>query len=159
MGKCLDYLFIRHLYCFNYNILTDRTTSCDESLHNCPCAHGTCASLHIGRRFKSQALLDDAALVTCMTYVDLNPICAQMTRSLETSEHTSIKKRILKAQQAEQPLHLQQQPQSLMPFVGYPQQDMPKGLAFRLNDYRELANWTGRILREDKRGTINEPTV
>ena len=29
-----------------------------------PCAHGTCATLHIGSRFKSQALLDEKALAT-----------------------------------------------------------------------------------------------
>ncbi len=28
-------------------------------------AHGTCASLHIGSRFKSQALLDEKALAAC----------------------------------------------------------------------------------------------
>ena len=43
-----------------------------------PCAHGTCASLHIGRRFKSQALLDEQALATCIAYVDLNPVRARM---------------------------------------------------------------------------------
>ena len=32
---------------------------------------------------------------------------------------------------------------------------MPKGLPFRLNDYLELVDWTGRILREDKRGAIS----
>ena len=36
-----------------------------------PCAHGTCASLHIGGRFKSQALLDEKALAACMAYVVL----------------------------------------------------------------------------------------
>jgi len=33
---------------------------------------------------------------------------------------------------------------------------MPKGLPFRLNDYLELVDWTGRILREDKKGSISE---
>jgi hypothetical protein len=31
---------------------------------------------------------------------------------------------------------------------------MPKGLLFRLADYLELVDWTGRILRDDKRGAI-----
>ena len=31
---------------------------------------------------------------------------------------------------------------------------MPKGLPFRLADYLELVDWTGRVLRENKKGAI-----
>lgn len=106
-------------------------------------------------RFKSQALLDEAALATCMAYVDLNPIRAKLANSLETSDYTSIQQRITKAQQAFTPNHPQQQPSALMPFAGYPREDMPKGLPFRLTDYLELVDWTGRSIRDDKRGHIN----
>ena len=46
-------------------------------------------------RFKSQALLDEKALVTCMAYVDLNPIRAGITDSLESSDFTSIQERLI----------------------------------------------------------------
>jgi len=46
-------------------------------------------------RFKSQALLDEKALVTCMAYVDLNPVRANVSESLETSDFTSIQDRLI----------------------------------------------------------------
>lgn len=46
-------------------------------------------------RFKSQALLDEKALVTCMAYVDLNPVRAGVTDSLEGSDFTSIQERLI----------------------------------------------------------------
>lgn len=109
-------------------------------------------------RFKSQALLDEAALVACMAYVDLNPIRATLAITPETSNHTSIKQRIKKAETAHSPNHLHQQVKSLMPFAGNPRINIPKGLPFRLTDYIELVEWSGRILRDDKRGVINHTT-
>ena len=41
------------------------------------------------------------------------------------------------------------------PFVGNPREDQPKGLPFKLEDYLELVDLTGRIVREDKRGSID----
>ncbi|SEL59592.1 hypothetical protein SAMN05444515_12313 [Ectothiorhodospira marina] len=45
-------------------------------------------------RFKSQALRTEAALLSCMAYVDLNPVRAGMAATPETSAHTSIRERI-----------------------------------------------------------------
>jgi REP element-mobilizing transposase RayT len=107
-------------------------------------------------RFKSQALLDEAALAACMAYVDLNPIRAKLAETPETSDHTSIQRRISKAETAAIPNHPNQQPRNLLPFAGNPRKDMPRGLPFRLEDYLQLVDWTGRIMREDKRGAIPE---
>jgi REP element-mobilizing transposase RayT len=100
-------------------------------------------------RFKSQALLDESAVLACMAYVDLNPIRARMEKTPETSAHTSIKKRMQAVNSK------QHQPKKLMPFVGNPRQNMPKGIAYALKDYCELIDTTGRCIREDKAGYID----
>lgn len=106
-------------------------------------------------RFKSQALLDEKALAACMAYVDLNPVRAKMARTPEKSEHTSVKQRSEKAKSAHSPNHPKQQSKRLMPFAGYERKDMPFGLPFRLTDYLELVDWTGRLILENKRGSIH----
>lgn len=45
-------------------------------------------------RFKSQAILDEQGLLTCMAYVDLNPIRAGLCDSLSGSDFTSIQDRL-----------------------------------------------------------------
>jgi REP element-mobilizing transposase RayT len=100
-------------------------------------------------RFKSQALLDEAALAACMAYVDLNPIRAQIAKTPETSNHTSIAKRLHAFK------HQSPQPSQLYDFVGNPREAMPEGLPFQLTDYIELVELTGRVIRTDKRGSID----
>ena len=102
-------------------------------------------------RFKSQALLDEKALLTCMAYVDLNPVRAGMAKSLETSDFTSIQTRLFayatKQGKAKQPNQLKR-------FSTNTLKD-PKRICFKLEDYFELVDWTGRIIRADKRGAID----
>ena len=105
-------------------------------------------------RYTSQALLDEKALAACMVYVDLNPIRARMATTPEDSKHTSVKRRINKARRTQRPNRIDQQPEQLLPFAGNPRNDMPTGLPFCLNDYLELVDWSGRILRADKKGAI-----
>jgi REP element-mobilizing transposase RayT len=99
-------------------------------------------------RFKSQALLDEAAVLVCMAYVDLNPIRAKMATTPEISDYTSIQRRIHSAIKGEQPTEL-------LPFIGNEPLEMPNGLMFSVKDYIVLVENTGRIIREDKRGAIS----
>ena len=101
-------------------------------------------------RFKSQALLDETALLSCMAYVDLNPIRAGISDNLTTSDYTSIQDRILavkKDQGIKKP--------RLMPFrERQKEKEKFSALPFNLKDYIELMDWTGRHTRNDKRGFI-----
>ena len=85
-----------------------------------------------------------------MAYVDLNPIRAAIADNLELSEFTSIKERILQVNQAED----KTKPR-LMPFIESEHNDKHfSALPFNLKDYIDLVDWTGRCIREDKRGYI-----
>ena len=105
-------------------------------------------------RFKSQALLDEAALLSCMTYVDLNPVRAGISETLDESEFTSIQARIRGAA-SESEVTAERQPSRLMPFrTGLGCKPKSPALPIRLRDYIELVDWTGQMVRSDKKGFI-----
>nr|MBX2859561.1 transposase [Cellvibrionaceae bacterium] len=127
-------------------------------------------------RYKSQALLDETALLSCMAYVDLNPIRAGIEKDPESSDFTSIQQRlfdyvkykskktksekqvVVKVQQQRQlktELALDNLPeQGLMPFSGSSHTDIHDALPFTREDYFVLVDKTGRAIRDDKRGVI-----
>jgi len=107
-------------------------------------------------RFKSQALLDEEALLACMAYVDLNPIRAGICNTPETSEFTSIYERIQQQTQSSKKQNNPQQKQvSFALFTGNPHDNRPQGgIPCLWMDYLELVDWTGRIIRKDKKGHI-----
>jgi hypothetical protein len=82
-----------------------------------------------------------------MAYVDLNPIRARMAATPEESHYTSIRRRI---KQLNSP---NVNDDSLEHFIGITENNI--GIPFKLKDYLELVDWTGRIIREDKRGHID----
>ncbi len=111
-------------------------------------------------RFKSQALLDEGALLTCMSYVDLNPIRASMADTPEESDFTSIQERIKAYRQAEKSVKERQQSTigstKLFPLTQSQGNEAQKGIDFAEEDYFRLIDWTGRAIRDDKQGSIPE---
>lgn len=126
-------------------------------------------------RFKSQALLDEAAILSAMAYVDLNPIRAGIAETPEGSSHTSVAERIAELKPAIKhvpppepdgakttatatlPAWCDSLPcQPLMPFDVTAQ--LSNAIPFSFEDYLELVETTGRCQRPDKRGAIPERT-
>ncbi|MFA5630694.1 MAG: transposase [Porticoccaceae bacterium] len=117
-------------------------------------------------RFKSQALLDDRALISCMAYVDLNPIRAGIASCPEGSDYTSLQERLGIAPEA----HSMMPPDpgsdrvdvrnapiaalDLLPFVDQGGGQQPC-IPFDFLDYIQLVDWTGRALRDDRRAAID----
>ena len=97
-------------------------------------------------RFKSQALLDERALLSCMAYVDLNPIRATMAKTPEASDFTSIQARI----QLKEPIRLALFRDQV------PKTQRDETIPFYLPDYLALVDWSGHIERNDKRGKIDD---
>ena len=108
-------------------------------------------------RFKSQALLDEVALLSAMVYVDLNPVRAGLSDTAEASDYTSIQARIRAWRQSTAPAAREPAtPEGLAAFAGDTcgQAASPERIPFTLLDYFELVDWSGRAVRGDKRGAI-----
>jgi hypothetical protein len=91
-------------------------------------------------RYKLQALLDETALLRCMTYVDLNPIRAGIAPTPESSDYTSIQARI------------RRKDAHLLPITRSSEHGFPLPLTRR--EYLELVDWSGRAVQPGKRGRV-----
>ncbi len=110
-------------------------------------------------RFKSQALLDERAVLACMAYVDLNPVRAGLADTPEESDYTSVQQRSreVAAPGGDATEDREYEVPALAPMLTGDNMDeaSPESVCeFRLMDYLELVDQTGRALREDKRGAI-----
>ena len=116
-------------------------------------------------RFDSKPLKSEEALLSSMVYVDLNPVRADLAETPETSDYTSIKERI----HAEFDLDAAIEDQTacgdllgfrtpLKPLLHFDNRTSTRhqtGIPFGFEDYLALVDWTGRIIRGDKRGHID----
>jgi len=119
-------------------------------------------------RFKSQALLDDKALLACMVYVDLNPIQAGIATTPENSDYTSIQERIKPYWKRENSKINKNDDfainsawfdiKPLLVFSDQANMFNTEPLPITFMDYLELVDWTGRVVRDDKRGFIKNTT-
>jgi REP element-mobilizing transposase RayT len=126
-------------------------------------------------RFKCQALLDESAMLTCMAYVDLNPVRAKLAESLEDSRFTSAFDRIQARQGRHRAKRARQRRQEEGEWLSARQQTLYKAELARSRQarwlakidgegsplshlseavYLDLLDWTGRQLRTDKAGAI-----
>ena len=120
-------------------------------------------------RYRSVRILDEATLLACVAYVDLNPIRAAMVETLEQSDFTSAQRRIqsLVADASEPSLTPSQTPDSFLAPLSIDEKKDALGpcastttkrcsdkgfLAIPKRDYLELLDATARIVRLDKSG-------
>ena len=124
-------------------------------------------------RYKAVRLLDEAAVLACAAYVDLNPIRAAMAETIEDSEFTSAQRRVQSLTQpaeAEPSSHINRPPRSDACLVPVHIDELRDGLgvqasksAFRCSDkgfctltetdYLQLLDWTSRQIALGKRGS------
>ena len=87
--------------------------------------------------------MDARAVLACMAYVDLNPIRAAMASTPEESDYTSVQERIKHP-------HID----CLAPF----KDQADDGIPVNLKDYLQLVDWSGREIKNHKRGYIPTTT-
>ena len=120
-------------------------------------------------RYRAVRILDEESLLACAAYVDLNPIRAAMAETIETSEHTSVQRRIHALPQFEpsepspstgvdsflSPLAIDERHDPLGACANQTRERCSnKGfLSMSVADYLELLDVSGRMIRTDKSGT------
>ena len=108
-------------------------------------------------RFRSQAVLDEAGLLTAMAYVDLNPVRAGIASTPEDSAFTSIYERIRRLNLVE----VDDGKDAAAPAARIALQSFSDegseatSIPYSFKDYLKLVDWTGRAIRNDKRGYID----
>ncbi|WP_129645189.1 transposase [Peristeroidobacter agariperforans] len=115
-------------------------------------------------RFSSQALLDEAGLLTAMAYVDLNPVRAGIAKTPEESEFTSLYARLqrhqheLAAQVQARPTPRSRVGRQAPPLLGFSDAADPDrpSIPMTFLDYLQLLDWSGRERRADKHGAIGQ---
>ena len=115
-----------------------------------------------GGRFKCIKLCDEAALLGCMAYVDLNPVRAGVAKTPETSRFTSIHRRLqagVNAQGADAhlvPIPLDERCPGPLPSASKGRASDKGCLPLTAREYIELVDWTGREVIPGKGGAIPE---
>ena len=126
-------------------------------------------------RYKAQLILDDASLLACAAYVDLNPVRAGLAATPEQSDFTSVKERIADLKAADDvssadakdvriehgenagwlaPVELEPKRKKVRE-TSSARRASNRGCAFMsLAEYLQLLDWTGRQLRPGKRGAV-----
>lgn len=133
----------------------------NESIARAANIEDNCKGRFWEARFKSQALLDEKALLACMVYVDLNPIRAGIADDVESSDFTSVQARLWQVAGGRLAVTRNHDESELskphlLPFVEAEHSATQRcALPFKLRDYLDLVDWTGRCVRNDKRGAIN----
>jgi len=115
-------------------------------------------------RFKSQALRSQKAVLSCMAYVDLNPIRSGLATTPEQSEYTSIKERIHPRFNERDTRHIAVKFHGLQAFdvplkplaalTSCGNQCSQESITCTLTDYLKLVDFTGRQLHPRKHGAI-----
>lgn len=111
-------------------------------------------------RYKCVKLCDEAALLACLAYVELNPIRAGLAATPEASDFTSVQRRMEGETTTPgrdaflSPLEVDESQPGPLPSQGG-QRASDKGcLPLSVADYLQLLDWTGRQLARGKRGSI-----
>src|SRR5690606_38534226 len=106
-------------------------------------------------RFRSQALLDEAGILTAMAYVDLNPVRAGIASTPEDSEFTSIYERIRRLKGVASGGEAEASASSVALQSFSDEGSSAARIPYSFKEYLQLVDWTGRAIRNDKRGHID----